>query len=53
MSTTLKGAKLNYTLVEKWAYIVIKGLEHFKSSFGSCLVKVHIPFPTIKDILTQ
>lgn len=53
MSTTLKGAKLNYTLVEKYVYDVIKGLEHFKSIFDSYLFKVHIPFPSIKDILTQ
>lgn len=51
MSTSLKGAKLNYTLVEKYAYTISKGLEHFKAIFYSCLVRFHIHFPSINYVL--
>lgn len=53
MNIDLKDPKLKYALQEKHRYVVIKSLEHFKPIIGVNLVKIHIPFIQMKDVLTQ
>lgn len=40
MIVILKYAKLNYTMVEKYSFAIIKDLEYFNPIFGSNLVNI-------------
>jgi hypothetical protein len=53
MSKTLRDAELNYSITEKQAYALVKSLKHFRSYVGYNKIKAYVPYPTVKDVLSQ
>jgi hypothetical protein len=44
---------LNYTITEKQAYALVKSLKHFRTYVGYNKIKAFIPYPAVKDVLSQ
>jgi hypothetical protein len=53
MSKVLRGSELNYSITEKQAYALVKSLKHFRNYVGYNKIKGCVPYPTIKDVLSQ
>ena len=53
MSSTFKGAELNYTSIDKQAYTVYKFVKHFRPCLLKSKTKVIIPYASIRNILVQ
>ena len=49
----LRDAKMNYAIMEKQAYALVKSLKQFRTYIGYSPVLAYIPFPAVKDVLTQ
>jgi hypothetical protein len=53
MSKILRDAELNYSITEKQAYALFKSLKYFRSCVGYNKIKVYVPYPVVKDVLSQ
>jgi hypothetical protein len=53
MSKVLRDPELNYSITEKQAYALVKSLKHFRNYVGYNKIKAYVPYPTVKDVLTQ
>ena len=51
MSSTFKGAKLNYSQVDKQSYIVYKSVKHYRPYLLKSRTKVIVPYATIRNVL--
>jgi hypothetical protein len=45
--------RLNYTTMEKQAYSLVKSLNNFKIYVGYNKIKAYVPYPVVKDVLSQ
>jgi hypothetical protein len=53
MSKDFQGSELNYELMEKQAYALVKSLGHFRDYFWNAIVIAYVPHPMVKNILVQ
>jgi hypothetical protein len=53
MSKALQNSELNYTIMEKQSYALVKFLKHFWVYVGYSKVVGYVPHPAVKDILAQ
>ena len=53
MSLTFKGAKLNYSQVDKHAYMVYKLVKHYRPYLLKSRTKVIVPYAAIRNVLIQ
>jgi hypothetical protein len=53
MRKAFQGSELNYKLMEKQAYALVKALGHFWDYFWNAKVVAYVPHPMVKDILVQ
>jgi hypothetical protein len=53
MSSTFKGAELNYPTVYQQAYVVFKEVKHFWSYLLKSRTKFIVPYPTVRNLLVQ
>jgi hypothetical protein len=51
MSKVLRDSKLNYTITEKHAYAL--ALKHFRTYVWYYKIRAFVPYPTVKDVLSQ
>jgi len=52
-SSNLQGAELNYSNVEKQAFVVYKAIKHYRPFLLKAHTKVIVPFPTVRQLLIQ
>jgi hypothetical protein len=52
MRKTLRDLELNYTIMEKQAYTLVKCLKHFQTYVGYNKIRAFVPYPTVKDVLS-
>eukprot|EP00253_Pinus_taeda_P019572 PITA_19572 len=52
-SSNLQGAELNYSDVEKQAYVVFKAIKYFKPFLLKTHTKIIVLFPTVRNLLVQ
>eukprot|EP00253_Pinus_taeda_P027427 PITA_27427 len=52
-SSNLQGAKLNYSDVEKQAYVVFRAIKYFRPFLLKTHTKIIVPFPTVRNLLVQ
>jgi hypothetical protein len=53
MNKVLRDSELNYTITEKKSYALVKSLQHFKNYVGYNKIKAYVPYPAVKDVLSQ
>jgi hypothetical protein len=53
MSKVLRDSELNYSITKKQAYALVKSLKHFRNYVGYNKIKACVPYPAVKDILSQ
>ena len=53
MSSTFKGAELNYPIVDQQAYAVFKAVKHFRSYLLKYREKIVVPYPVVRNLLVQ
>jgi hypothetical protein len=53
MSKALHSSELNYTIMEKQAYALVKSLKHFRVYVGYSKIVGYVPHSAVKDILAQ
>ena len=53
MSSTFKGAELNYSQVEKQAYTIYKSVKNYRTYLLKSRTKVIIPYMSIHNLLIQ
>jgi hypothetical protein len=53
MSKVLRDSELNYYITEKQAYTLVKSLNNFRNYVGYNKIKAYVPYPTMKDVLSQ
>jgi hypothetical protein len=53
MSKALHSSELNYTIMEKQAYALVKSLKHFRTYVGYSKIVGYVPHSAVKDILSQ
>jgi hypothetical protein len=53
MCKFLRDLELNYSITEKQAYAQVKSLKHFRNYVGYNKIKAYVPYPTVKDVLSQ
>ena len=53
MSSAFKGVELNYTRIDKQAYVVYKYVKHFRPYLLKSKTKVFVPYATIRNVLVQ
>jgi hypothetical protein len=53
MSSTFKGAELNYPAVDRQAYAVFKAVKNFQSYLLKSRTKVIVPYPAVRNLLVQ
>jgi hypothetical protein len=53
MSKVLRDFELNYTITEKQAYALVKSFKHFRNYIVYNKIKAYVPYPAIKDVLSQ
>jgi hypothetical protein len=51
MIKALQGAELNYKLMEKQSYALVKRLAQLRSFFWNSRIVAYVPHPMVKDIL--
>eukprot|EP00253_Pinus_taeda_P002777 PITA_02777 len=52
-SSNLQGAELNYSDVEKQAYVVFKAIKHFRPFLLKTHTNIIVSFPVVKNLLVQ
>jgi hypothetical protein len=53
MRKILRDSKLNYSITEKQVYALVKSLKHFRNYVGYNKIKAYVPYPAMKDVLSQ
>jgi hypothetical protein len=53
MIKTIRDSELNYTIMEKQSYSLVKSLKHFRTYVGYNKIKAFVPYPVVKDVLSQ
>jgi hypothetical protein len=53
MSSTFKGAELNYPVVDRQAYAIFKAVKHFRSYLLKSRTKVIVPYPAVRNLLVK
>jgi hypothetical protein len=53
MSKALHSYELNYTIMEKQAYDLVKSLKCFRVYVGYSKIMGYVPHSSVKDILSQ
>jgi hypothetical protein len=53
MRKSLRDSEINYTITENQDYALFKSLNHFRTYVGYSNIKAFIPYPTVKDVLSQ
>jgi hypothetical protein len=53
MSSSFKGAEINYPVVDRQAYVVFKAVKHFWSYLLKSRTKVIVPYPAVRNLLVQ
>jgi hypothetical protein len=53
MSSTFKGAELNYPVVDQQAYVFFKVVKYFRSYLLKSRTKIIVPYLTIRNLLVQ
>jgi hypothetical protein len=53
MSSSFKGAELNYPAVDRQAYSIFKAVKHFWSYLLKSRTKVIVPYPAVRNLLVQ
>ena len=53
MSSSFKGAELNYSAVDQQAYVIFKAVKHFRSYLLKSRTKVIVPDPAVRNLLVQ
>ena len=53
MSTVLQGAELNYSAIDKQAYVVFKAVKQFRPYILKNRTKVIIPHPAVRSLFVQ
>jgi hypothetical protein len=53
MSSSFKGAELNYPVVYQQAYAVFKEVKHFRSYLLKSRTKIIVPYPIVRNLLVQ
>ena len=53
MSSSFKGAELNYPAVDRQAYTVLKVVKHFQSYLLKSRTKVIVPYLAVRNLLVQ
>ena len=51
MTSTLKGAELKYSEIDKQAYAVYKSAKHFRPYLLKSRTKVIMPYESIRNVL--
>jgi len=49
----LQGTELNYSAVEKQAFVVFKTLKHFRPFLLKTHTKIFVPYPAVRQLLIQ
>eukprot|EP00253_Pinus_taeda_P019001 PITA_19001 len=52
-SSNLQGAELNYSAMEKQAYVVFKAIKYFRPFLLKTHTKIIVPFPAVRNLLVQ
>jgi hypothetical protein len=52
MSSSFKGAELNYPAVDQQAYVVFKAVKHFRSYLLKSRTKVIVPYPACEKLVS-
>eukprot|EP00253_Pinus_taeda_P012820 PITA_12820 len=52
-SSNLQGAELNYSNVEKQAFVVFKAVKYYRPFLLKTHTKVIVPFPAVRQLLLQ
>jgi hypothetical protein len=53
MRKILRDSQLSYTITEKQAYALVKSLKHFRNYVEYNKIKYFVPYPIVKDVLSQ
>jgi hypothetical protein len=53
MSKFFRDSELNYSITEKQAYSLVKCLTHYRNYVGYNKIKAYVPYPIVKDVLSQ
>jgi hypothetical protein len=53
MRKVLRDSKMNYSITKKQAYTLVKSLKHFRNYVGYNKIKAYVPYPMVKDVLSQ
>jgi hypothetical protein len=53
MSTNLQGPEINYSTIDKQAYVVYKAVKHFRSYILKNHTKVIVPHPVVRSLFMQ
>ena len=53
MSKILRDVEVKYTITKKQAYALVKYLKHFRCYIGYNKITSYVPYPIVKDVLTQ
>jgi hypothetical protein len=53
MSSSFKGAELNYPAVDRQAYAVFKAVKHFRSYLLRSRTKIVVPYPAVRNLLVK
>jgi hypothetical protein len=53
MSKVLRDSGINYSIIEKQAYALVKSLKHFRNYVGYNKIKAYDPYLAVKDVLSQ
>lgn len=51
--SNLQGAELNYSTVERHAFVVFKTLKHFRPFLLKTHTKIIVPYPAVRQLLIQ
>lgn len=52
-SSNLQGVELNYSDIEKQAYVVFKEIKYFRPFLLKTHTKIIVPFPMVRNLLVQ
>jgi len=52
-SSNIQGAELNYSYVQKQAYVVFKEIKYFRLFLLKTHTKIIVPFPVVRNLLVQ
>lgn len=53
LSSTFKNAELNYSDIDKQAFVVFKAVKHFRAYLNKSKTKVIVPYTAVRNLLVQ